>query len=157
MSTLRMLAKKRAICENSAMKRRMGVALVLAADNGDAAKVTELLSHRTRVNARDRGFTPLLAAALQGHADVCELLLDLGNANIEEVEFYGNTALNTSAREGHTDTVALLLSKGARVDNVNENGFTPLLSAANGGHDDVCRLLLSTGKTNVEQALQDKP
>ena len=58
--------------------------LVFAAFNGDARKVAELLSQGGRVDARNRGFTPLLVAAQRGHTEVCKLLLEKGKANIEE-------------------------------------------------------------------------
>ena len=53
-----------------------------------------------------RCLSPLLAAAL-----VCELLLERGNANIEEATLGGKTALNIAAGEGFSSTVELLLSK----------------------------------------------
>ena len=80
----------------------------------------------------------MLNAAYFGHTEVCELLLDKGKANIEETTPIGNTALNLAATEGNASTVALLLSKGARVDTRDKQGFTPLLSAAEKGHSDVC-------------------
>ena len=40
--------------------------LVVMAARGDARKVAELLSQGARVDARDRGFTPLMAAAVKG-------------------------------------------------------------------------------------------
>ena len=97
------------------------------------------------MDARDRGFTPLLAAAQGGHIEVCKLLLETGKANIEETTLFGNTALNVAADDGHASTVALLLSKGARVDTRDKNGVTPLLSAAERGHTEVCELLLDNG------------
>ena len=44
------------------------------------------------------------------------MLLERGKADIEETTPFGNTALNIAAEEGHASTVALLLSKGARMD-----------------------------------------
>ena len=44
-------------------KEERDTALVFAAANGDARKVAELLSQGGRVDAREQGFTPLLAAA----------------------------------------------------------------------------------------------
>ena len=76
----------------------MGAALIVqAAAGGDASKVEMLLSQGARVDAREQGFTPLLAAAHRGHTEVCELLLEKGKANIEEMTPDGNTALNQAA------------------------------------------------------------
>ena len=102
---------------------------MLAAGSGDARKVEELLSQGATVDERDQGLTPLLVAAQEGHTEVCELLLEKGKANIEETDNDGDTALKLVASEGDASTVALLLSKGARVDTRAEDGFTPLLAA----------------------------
>ena len=127
--------------------------LVTMVARGDASKVAELLSKGARVDVRDRGFTPLLIAAGFGHTEVCELLLDQGKANIEETEPLGeNSALNQAASTGNASTVALLLSKGARVDTRNKSGDTPLLIAAQFGQTEVCELLLEKGKANIEEA-----
>ena len=56
-----------------------------AATTGDASMVEMLLLQGARVDARDQnGDTPLLKAAYFGHTKVCELLLDIGNAKIED-------------------------------------------------------------------------
>ena len=51
----------------------MDTALVYASANGEIDKVTRLLAMGARVDAREQGFTPLLAAAQRGHNEVCEL------------------------------------------------------------------------------------
>ena len=90
----------------------MDLALVNAAAVGNASIVELLLSMGARVDARDQGFTPLLVAARFGHTEVCQLLLEIGKADIEETEPHGeNTALNLAATKGDASTVALLLSK----------------------------------------------
>ena len=127
------------------MELYIAAALVKAAADGDARKVEELLSQGGRVDARDQGFTPLLVAAQRGHAEVCELLLERGKANIEETDNDGDTALNLAATKGHASTVAMLLSKGAWVDTKNKSGFTPLLAAVDDGHTEVYELLLEAG------------
>ena len=53
--------------------------------------------------------------------------------------------MKLAASKGDASTVALLLSKGARVDTRDNQGFTPLLAAAEKGHTDVCKLLLEKG------------
>ena len=113
----------------------MGAALIVqAAAAGDASEVERLLSLGARVDAREQGFTPLLAAADSGHTYVCELLLRKGRANIEDTNPDGSTALNIAAGEGFVSTVELLLSEGANVSTKDNKGFTPLLIAAKNGH-----------------------
>ena len=128
--------------------------MIAAANKGDASTVALLLSRGARVDARCRGFTPLLVAVQLGHTEVCKLLLDQGKAKIEEAMPGGATALIVAANKGNASIVALLLSRGARV-NVRDQGFTPLLIAAQFGHNEACELLLDEGKANIEETEPD--
>ena len=58
------------------------ILIVHAAAAGNASKVEMLLSEGARVDARDRGFTPLLVAAQRGHTKVCKVLLETGKASV---------------------------------------------------------------------------
>ena len=70
--------------ELEAFKRNMeATEVVSAAANGNTSKVEELLSEGARVDSRDQGFTPLLAAAQRGHIKVFEMLLANGS-DLEE-------------------------------------------------------------------------
>ena len=59
--------------------------------------------------------------------------------------------LISAASEGNTSEVALLLSKGAKVNVKDSRGITPLLAAAQKGNTEVCKLLLETDKANVKE------
>ena len=59
------------------------MALVYASAKGEIGKVTILLAMGARVDVREQGFTPLLAAAQFGHTEVCQLLLANGS-DLEE-------------------------------------------------------------------------
>ena len=114
--------------------------------------MAKLLSLGAGVDSRNNGFTPLLAAAYSGFSDVCEVLLGLGKADIEDtIPLDERTALSLASSMGHVSTVTLLLSHGARVDNRSTNGFTPLLTAAQHGHTKVCELLLERGEASVKE------
>ncbi len=52
------------------------------------------------------------------------------------------TALHYAARQGHTGVVALLLQKGARIDEPEANGVRPLLLAIMNDHADTARYLI---------------
>ena len=82
-------------------QEKLDTVLVTMAARGDARKVAELLSQGARVDAKEQGVTPLLAAAHGGHTEVCELLLDKGKANIEETTSIGSTALKLNTLECH--------------------------------------------------------
>ena len=69
-------------------------ALYNAAFDGDARKVEELLSQGGRVDFRYQGFTPLLAAAQNGHTEICKLLLETGKGNIEETRSLKHSSLH---------------------------------------------------------------
>ena len=128
---------------------------VMEGANGDASTVEMLLSQGARVDVRDGGEdTRTLNAAYFGHTQVCELLLDIGKADIEETRTGGGrTSLFLAAAEGNASMVEILLSQGAREDVRDDHCpglFTPLLVAAQRGHD-VCKLLLETGKVDVKK------
>ena len=92
-------------------------AMRMAAFNGQIDTLQMLLLKGAKADIGDNnGITPLLAAAHQGHAEACELLLEKGQVNIEEMGSSGSTALKLAALNGHVNTVSLLLSRGAMVD-----------------------------------------
>ena len=118
------------------------MSLLKAAAEGSISRCRQLLASGCdggEVNSN--GVTPLLIAAYFGHTDVCQLLLDHGELNLEERDPLGNTALMLAAMTGRESTVALLLSRGASVEMRNKKGVTPLLAALGKGHTRVCKLV----------------
>ena len=53
--------------------------------------------------------------------------------------------LTLAACGGHVELASLLISKGAIVDQRNDEGYTPLMEAAREGHVEVSALLLEHG------------
>jgi ankyrin repeat protein len=90
------------------------------------------------------GTTPLMAASLNGHKEVADLLISSG-ANIQARIRNGETALFKASKGGHSDIVEILLDNGADISERDIADSTPLIHAAKAGHDAVVRLLVDRG------------
>jgi ankyrin repeat protein len=117
--------------------------LCAAATKGDSHVVVALLK-----DARVQDNGALIAAALNGHRNIVDLLL-------EDDRFNPCTALNvdilrTACRAGHTSVVEALLNDG-RID-LAANFSNSLYVAARLGHLDIVRLLLSKGGHGCDAA-----
>lgn len=87
--------------------------------------------------------------------------LDKG-ADVNTMNFEGQTVLMVAVSHGHDDVVSLLLEYGAKVDKIGIHGETALGVAALRGFDDIAQLLLvhgtdpdcgkNMGKTALSQA-----
>ena len=74
---------------------------------------------------------------------ICIIIINTGQMDMVMVH---------AATMGDASTVAMMLSKGAKVD-AREHGFTSLLVAAQYDHTEVCKLLLNTDKVNIEDTM----
>lgn len=72
------------------------------------------------------GYTPLIYAAREGHADVVELLLQLGADANAATKSGGACALHRAAYMGHLQVVSLLLAAGAEPMQQDADGQTAL-------------------------------
>ena len=100
--------------------------LLAAASSGDAAACAAALRRGADVEFRDPklGATPLMHAALNGHASVLEVLLLQASpaADVRAKDRVGDTALHWAALNGHAAAVTLLLAAGADVGDRNGDG-----------------------------------
>ena len=122
-----------------------------AAQDGNVEKITRLLSiGLLDVNSIPKYLytTPLMIAALKGHKDVVNLLLNKG-AEIDKGDDYDRTSLHVAATWGNLHVVELLLEGGAQHNSRTRDGLTPLHWAAEGGHKDVVEVLIDYG-TDVD-------
>jgi len=102
-------------------------ALHMAACNGSADRVAELLAAGADVDARDnRGRGPLHLAAQEHALEVACCLLEAG-ATVDLKDDFGKTPLGTATFEsqGRGEMIALLLEHGADPDAPNGTGISP--------------------------------
>jgi ankyrin repeat protein len=119
--------------------------LLVAAKDGNAAKVELLLESHADVNSKDDdGRTALSWAATNGHEAVVELLMMRG-ADVNSKDYDGQTALSWAATNGHEAVVELLMMRNADVNSKDKHGRTALSWAATNGREAVVELLMMRG------------
>lgn len=98
-----------------------------AATIGNKGAARKFLRKGQDINASPAGtsWTPLLAAADNGHDEMVELLIKNG-ATVDARDSNGDTPLCLAAAEGHEETAVALLKAGADPRVRNNKGQTPL-------------------------------
>ena len=66
-------------------------------------------------------------------------------AQIDAIDSFEGTSLHNAAFQGHTETCALLLEKGADIRKCDDHNATALHLAAVNGRTDAVKLLLEKG------------
>ena len=124
-------------------------ALLVALQDGSVAGVTQVLDadpSSLTAELTASGSMALHGAAIFGHAQLCEVLLDKGAQVDARRSTDASTALLLAAQEGHAGVVKLLLSSGAEGSCVDSDGCGPLWSAAGLGHQAAVTALLVIGQ-----------
>ncbi len=99
-------------------------------------------SPQTRLDQRNRSDeTALMMAALKGHAELAQELIDRG----ADVNKPGWTPLHYAATGGHVALIRMLLDAHAYIDAESPNGTTPLMMAAHYGTAAAVQALLEAG------------
>ncbi len=101
-----------------------------AASRGDVAALERHAAEGAPLDVPDPalGTTPLGWAALHGHVDVAEWLLDNG-AGVHTLNGDGSTALHSAAFMGRAGVVRLMLERGADPHARHPNGALPIHSS----------------------------
>jgi ankyrin repeat protein len=100
-----------------------------AAETGNRPAVALFLEARVNTEIHnERGWTPLMLAAFNGHNEVIRTLIK-HNANVHASDLLGNTALHWAVSAGQTSSAKLLIENRAGIDACNHSGMTPLFQA----------------------------
>ncbi|XP_014245998.1 integrin-linked protein kinase [Cimex lectularius] len=78
----------------------------------------------------------------EGNAMQVRVWLDDTEHDMNQGDDHGFSPLHWACKEGHTNIVELLISRGARINATNMGDDTPLHLAAAHGHKDIVRVLL---------------
>jgi uncharacterized protein len=117
-----------------------------AAMKNDIEAVRALLRQAADANSsQGDGMTALHWAAMNGNAEMAQLLLYAG-ATVKATTRIGSiTPLYLAAEFGHSNVVDVLLKAGADAQSVAIGGVTPLMMAASSGDTDTIKSLLEYG------------
>ena len=129
------------------ISKEFDMELLNSSRDGDIEGVIHALSNRDPKDpARISRLTPLLAAAKNGHTDICGILLAAGGADVNEIELDTlNTALHFAVLGDNKALVEALLSWGAKVDQQAYCGDTALYLACQEGYMDCFETLTKEG------------
>lgn len=117
-----------------------------AAARGDREAVRSLLKNAADVNAaQGDGMTALHWAAMNGDAELAQMLIVAG-ANVKATTRLGTyTPLYLAAQQGHANVIQALIKAGADIKAGTPNGTSPLMVAAASGEVDAVKALIDAG------------
>ncbi|KAL9133602.1 MAG: hypothetical protein Q9175_005214 [Cornicularia normoerica] len=140
---VRMLLTK-SECDMGSDRRGQLSPLSVASAKGFFSCAQFLLDKNAKMEVQEvEDRTPLCYAALNGHVELCQLLLKHGanpNDSIEE-----NPILSVVATRGNLEIVKVLVENGAEIDATDSEDQTALLKASNMGHTTLVACLLGYG------------
>ncbi|XP_023984530.1 cortactin-binding protein 2 isoform X2 [Physeter macrocephalus] len=139
----------------SASSCRAGASDSLLVTASDCVRL--LLNAEAQVNAADKnGFTPLCAAAAQGHFKCVELLIAY-DANINHAADGGQTPLYLACKNGNKECIKLLLEAGTDRSVKTRDGWTPVHAAVDTGNVDSLKLLMYHRAPAHGNSLHEEP
>ena len=106
--------------------------------------VSEKTSQKNLKIKNEPDMTALMAACLNGHADIANILINSG-IDINEQDKNGDTALMFASYNGSKEIVKALLDKGAHVTTKDRDGDTALMFATSKGYTEIINMLKKAG------------
>lgn len=131
--------------------RRAVHKLWLASCLGLTEDIRPMLERTDILEKTGYGETALHSAARFGRSDVTEILIEAG-ADIHALNQSDNSAITIASygvRDGHNQSLRILLEKGANIDAIANDGYTVLHDATSSGNEGALRFLLRNG-ANIE-------
>ena len=98
------------------------------------------------------GTNCLQIAALQGHFNLCKMLIDKHLVDLHMTDNYGWTELHCSAQSGNCELVAYFAEMGTDIHLKTADGRNCLHIAALKGHLNLCKMLIDKHKVDVNVA-----
>lgn len=131
--------------------QRARKAIIIAARDGDMCVImgylqgARLITSLMEPEPEWQGVSVLYAAALKGHAELVNYLLDMGSPS-DQPNVHGDTPLHIASQQGHYACVSRLCSAGASIDlQTPAAGASALMLACYAGHHKTVSLLLTAG------------
>lgn len=124
--------------------------LLLAAEQGNLAHITEMVEAGADINAiDDRGRTAAMIAVHTNQPDLFNLLIEKG-ADINIRDNRSDNPLLYAGAEGMLDIVKASIAAGADTTLTNRFGGTALIPAADRGHVEIVKELLAASDVNID-------
>lgn len=127
------------------VKNRTALHIALTEGYIDIAKL--LINLGADVNIKtNRNVTALhLVSKIDNESDKIAKMLIENKAEVNSLDFEGNTPLHEACMSGKSNIVNLLIKNGAEINIKGKYGFTPLHEASNEGYFDIVKLLIENG------------
>jgi ankyrin repeat protein len=127
--------------------------------NGSLQQINDAITYRVNVNARDRGWTPLMAAARENSDSEVTAVLIKAGADVNATNISGRTPLILAAgNNSNPEVIKILIDSGADV-NPKTDGNTPLMAAAsdNSNPEAITALVNAGAEVNAKNTLGRTP
>ena len=131
-------------------------ALHCSARSGNCELVAYFAEMGTDIHLKTAdGRNCLHIAALKGHLNLCKMLIDKHNVDVNVADKRGWTAVHFSAQSGNCQLVAYFAEMGTDVHLKTNDGSNCLNIAAYQGHLNLCKMLIDKHKVDLHMTDND--